>query len=328
MSFAMRVSRLCIVALALCTTALPTLAAECKPLGLVTSLPMKFVSGDRPGVDITIVDATRPFLVDTGGVATMVVNRLADELKLPTARARAYSLNDVAGNRIEQTVRIPSIVIGRFAQRDPVFFVYQDDPEDRRTFDGILAPDFLRSFDLDFDFAATKLNLMSPDHCKGQVVYWKAPVAATVPFQMDRLGHITLQLQLDGKKVRALLDTGASETVLDLAVARRDFKVDVNAPDIEKIGELKGGYTTNVYLRRFNTLSFGNVTISNPTIQLISDMMSGAPTAPKTGSLMSNPRALPPLILGMSVLKQLHLYIAYNERNLYVTAAGETTAPQ
>jgi predicted aspartyl protease len=303
-------------------------AAECKPLGLVTSLPLKSASGGRPSVDVTVVDATRPFLVDTGGVVTMVGKRLVEELKLTTAPARGYTLTDVAGNRLDQTVRIPSIIIGRFAQRDPVFFVYRDDTEGRKTFDGILAPDFLRSFDLDFDFAAMKLNLMSPDHCEGKVVYWKAPAAATIPFQLDSAGHITLQLELDGKKVRAMLDTGASDTVLDIATARRDFKVDLNAPDVEKVGELNGAYTTNVYLRRFKALSFGGVTISNPAIELITDMMSGPPVAPKTGSLMSAPRALPPLILGMSVLKQLHLYVAYKERKLYITAAGDPAPAQ
>ncbi len=37
---------------------------------------------------------------------------------------------------------------------------------------GVIGTDLLGKFDVDLDIAHKKLNLFSPDHCKGQVVYW------------------------------------------------------------------------------------------------------------------------------------------------------------
>jgi len=146
--------------------------------------------------------------------------------------------------------------------------------------------------------------------------------------QLDRGGHIKFQMQLDGTKVNAALDTGASSTTMNLTVARQAFHIDVDAPDVVKIGELRGGYTANIYRRRFKSLAFEGVTIINPMIDLLPDLLSGAnPSTPRTGSIIREEKALPDVILGMSTLSQLHLYVAYKERKVYITAAGPPAAP-
>ncbi len=61
---------------------------------------------------------------------------------------------------------------------------------DIEDFGGILGADMLRNVDLDLDFAAGKLNLVSQDHCSGNVVYWQAPAVAVVPMTLDRWGHV------------------------------------------------------------------------------------------------------------------------------------------
>jgi predicted aspartyl protease len=152
-------------------------------------------------------------------------------------------------------------------------------------------------------------------------VYWSAPAVAIVPFTLDRGGHIIFRMTLEGKRLDALLDTGASATNLNLDIAKRTFNVDVNAPDVEKIGELAGGYTASVYRRKFKSLAFEGVTINEPLINLLPNML-GPGQAPNTGSLIRESRGLPNLILGMSVLGKLHVYIAYKERKLYISAAN------
>ena len=67
-----------------------------------------------------------------------------------------------------------------------------------------------------------------------------------------------------------------------------------------------------------------------PEIDLLPDMVSN-PARPTlgAGSLIRDTDAdLPDVILGMNVLSKLHLYIAYKEAKLYITAAGTpSTAP-
>jgi hypothetical protein len=201
-------------------------------------------------------------------------------------------------------------------------------PDDKRQpeFAGIIAPDFLQHFDVDFDFAVNKLNLISQDHCEGKVVYWHAPAVAVVPMQLDRGGHVTFRMVLDGRRVSAMIDTGASDTLLNLNVARQAFKIDANAPDLEKVGELQGGYTANIYRRRFKTLTVEGVTINEPMITLLPDLMSKGSESPRTGSLIREEPGIPNLILGMPTLNKLHLYIAYQERKVYITAANPQAA--
>jgi hypothetical protein len=63
------------------------------------------------------------------------------------------------------------------------------------------------------------------------------------------------------------------------------------------------------YRYAFKTLSFGGVSVSNPDLVLV----------PRDEGRIGGP---PTIILGMGILRQLHMYIAYAERKLYVTSAS------
>ena len=112
---------------------------------------------------------------------------------------------------------MPSITLGRLRQEGviswsfPARSIASPDIED---FGGILGSEMLRNVDVDFDFAANKLNLVSPDHCAGNVVYWQAPAVAVVPMTLNASGHIMFRMQLDGRRVHTMLDTGFSNTTL------------------------------------------------------------------------------------------------------------------
>jgi len=298
---------------------------------MVTSVPMRPIVGGIPGIDVLIADTRQVLLVDTGGVFSDVTKRTARELNLKPTRSN-ITMTDVRGQRSDQAVRLPSIALGRLRQEGAYFQVApgSDDPNDTspQPFAGTLGPDLLQRFDADFDFASGKLNLISPGHCEGKVVYWTAPAIAIVPMHVAQFGHIIFPMTLDGKRVTVLLDTGASNTTMNLDVARRVFKVDVTSPDVEKVGEITGGYTANVYRRRFKTLEVDGVVVTDPLITLLPNMMGSAP-APRTGSLTrdnDDVQGLPDVILGMSVLSKLHVYIAYKESKLYLSAGAPLAA--
>jgi predicted aspartyl protease len=310
----------------------PALAgAQCGPLTMLTSMDMN-PSADVPIVTAMIGDKPVGLLVDTGGSLSSLTKRAVRELNLQTGQSR-IQLRNVAGQEENLEARLPSITLGRLRQEGAYFMVLPG-PEDPmgptiEEFGGILGSEMLRNVDVDFDFAANKLNLVSPDHCAGNVVYWQAPAVAVVPMTLNATGHIMFRMELDGRRVNTMLDTGFSNTTLNLDTARRVLRIDVNAPDVEKIGELTGGYTASAYRRRFKTLSVDGVTISNPMIDILPNMMgSVSPDAPRTGSIIREQQnGLPDLILGMSTMSQMHVYIAYKERKLYFTAAAPQ-APQ
>ncbi|HEY4264004.1 MAG TPA: retropepsin-like aspartic protease, partial [Micropepsaceae bacterium] len=177
------------------------------------------------------------------------------------------------------------------------------------------------------DYGAGKLNLISPNHCEGKVVYWQAPTVAIVPMRVDTQGKITFPLTLDGHTIRAILDTGATRTALNLDVAKRVFNIDTSDPDLQKVGELKGGYTAQIYNRKFKSLSIEGVTVTDPLITLLPNMVSLTSEQRSAGSLVRDTdKQAPDMLLGMSVLNKLHVYIAAHEGKLYITQAS-TPAP-
>lgn len=304
------------------------MAAECTAsLNVLTTLPITPVG--RPGnivtVPATIANRQVSLLVDTGDLFSIINKNIVDELKLPTRKSRVQLVN-VAGQRTTQEVRLPSITLGRVRQEGVYFIVGEGtNPVGGRPdpFDGILGADFLLNVDVDLDYGAGKLNLISPQHCDGKVVYWQAPAVAIVPIRVDTQGKITFPLTLDGHTIRAILDTGASTTALNLDVAKRVFNIDTNDPDLKKVGELKGGYTAQIYNKQFKSLSIEGVTVMDPVISLLPNMVSLTSEQRSTGSLVRDTdKQAPDMLLGMSVLNKLHIYIAAHEAKLYITQAS------
>ena len=303
---------------ALMTGAMPVLAAECKPLSRVMSLDIKALPGGRPGVPVMIGNTPEIFVVETGFIFSSVTRATAQKYKLTAGRSRRFLTGLIGPNLAisDQEVRLPSITIGNLTEAKPLLMIWPptEAASQPREFAGSLGADFLAGFDLDFDFAAGKLNLMSPDHCAGQVVYWKAPAVAVVPMRLDTSSNIWFPITLDGKPVEAWLNTGDERSSLSLADAQVMFNVDVNAPDTERIGDLAGASSFTVYRRQFKTLSIEGVTITNPRLVLLPDVVT---VSPGRDGLVT---------LGMSILRQLHIYVAYKERKLYITAANPDPA--
>jgi hypothetical protein len=226
--------------------------------------------------------------------------------------------------------RLPLIEMGRLRQENALYYILPaNNVANSRAgeFDGILSGELLKQYDADFDFDSHKLNLFSQDHCPGNVVYWKSPIVAVVPFSLDDGNHIIFPMELDGTRIDVTLDTGAARTALNLNTAQRRLNVDINAPDVQKIGEITGGFSANVYRRRFKTLAAGGVSLLDPEVDLVPDLVTGTVSqARNTGSLIADKKGLPDMLLGMSTLTQLHVYIAYKERKLYMTASATPPA--
>ncbi len=306
--------------------ATPAAAAACSGLQIIDSYEITSLPSGRPALMINIADTPRLMLVDTGGPFSSVTQQTVQELGLTTVQNNR-GLRSVTGAVTNLLARLPTIAIGRLQQKNALYYVMPDSGG-MNEFDGVLGGEFFKQYDTDLDFNSGKINLFVQDHCPGQVVYWPNTGVAVVPFRADASNHITFRVELDGKQLEAGLDTGASTTVLNLDDARRTFSVDVNAPDVEKVGELTGGYTANIYRRQFKTLAFGGVTIDNPMITLLPDMMNGAVgRQSQTGSLIGSRGGLPGLILGMSTMADMHIFISYKERKLYITTVNPQAAP-
>lgn len=116
-----------------------------------------------------------------------------------------------------------------------------------------------------------------------------------MPFEMRGV-HIFVHVLLDGRELGAILDTGAYDTAMSLDRAVSDFALDRN--QLQRSRHCP-----------FRTLSFGGVNVASPAIELVPDRESGVMGR---GSPFQ-------MIVGMGVLRRLHLYISYKEKRIYVT---------
>jgi predicted aspartyl protease len=306
---------------------------SCPSLTLVTSVDMHIGDDGRIYVPTKIAGTPKSMLVDTGGFFSEVTQSTVDELKLDTHHV-GLQLIGVAGDTTNLVARAP-FVIGNLHADNMDFMVMGSGHEfasDVTDAAGILAPNLLSSYDVDLDFAGHKFNLLSQNHCAGKVVYWPADTVAVVSFAINSDGHIIVPVSVDGHTFSAMLDTGATNTVFNLDIAKSAFSLVLGSSDTPVRGKLIGSSgPTNTYAHRFGALSLEGIAVANPSIELMPDLMRNKRMDPRDslegGTRLADPtRAVGEgdMILGMDILHHLHVYIAYKEKKLYITPA---TAP-
>jgi predicted aspartyl protease len=278
---------------------------HCKLL-MATSLDMGFDSGGRPVVPVSVEGQDEKMLVDTGGVYSAVTENTATALHLHKDTIDPGQIYMVSGKSLAKVATAQSFKIGRMQLQRYRFLTLPNDelPQD---VSGILGPDVMHRFDVEFDFAGRKMNVFSQDHCEGNVVYWTGDDHAELPFKLDDDGHIMLEAQLDGETVHILLDTGSDISSMTLKTARNLFGVHEDSPELKILpGRTFEGEP--LYSYPLKSLDLNGLTVRNPNIVLYRSRLSD------TGG--------PDILLGMTVLSKLHLYIAYKEKVLYITPAG------
>ena len=293
------------IAVLLLGCATPALADDTCHLQLVTSLAMGI---DRDGgvyVPMTVAGKQVNLLIDTGGIDSMLDRSTVDMLGLrKDAMGGGIHMTMFGGARIDSYATAHDIILGTLKAPEMRFLIMPDGhtaPEVQ----GTLAPDVLRAYDDDFDFAGAKFNLISQDHCPGKVVYWTKDPPAEIQFYYTNITHVSFPVLLDGKQVTVEMDTGASRSVYSLEDAQSLFGFDAASPALVSLNDYAPGRS---FKYPFKTMTFGGVSVANPDIVLVPDAVSRL--------------SVNHIILGMGILRQLHLYIAYHEKKLYVTPAS------
>ncbi|HZV20649.1 MAG TPA: aspartyl protease family protein, partial [Hyphomicrobiales bacterium] len=128
---------------------------------------------------------------------------------------------------------------------------------------GLLGADILSNYDLEFDFFERTLTLYSVRGCVAMTPPWTGDFTAT-PFQVTPQRRIVLPVEVDGKKLTAIFDTGAYETFLSPAAAA---KLGLSGKEL-KTEQSKtvigvGNISANLPTHQFGSLSAGGLTLSN-----------------------------------------------------------------
>ena len=324
----MRIPLIALIAGMACL-ALPAQAQECGPLKRAFSLDLETgPQGLRYGVPVTVNGTKRTFLLDTGGAFTMISREVAKQMGLSILTARGVRMFDMYGNTVDGQYVVADVGIGPLTAGKAETMV-----SDIGGMDGILAPDYMMNYDVELDFAGRKMNYFLTDHCDGRVIYWPATTIAAVPYRgwsSYRDTHMTIPVTIDGKQITATVDTGATSTTLNENTARSLFDLTPDSPGAVPLGTM-GNSNRKVFGWTFKTLAIGGITVTNPRIRVIPDLIGGR----STDTLEADSRVrrvtdnmAPTMLIGMDILKELRVYIASKEKKLYVTAASATVAEE
>lgn len=210
-------------ALAVAAAIAPVLAhADCKLLQLAEfHLDPAFA---EPAVDGAINGKPIKVLFDTGSTFSLIPRHEAGELGLtlvPLPGDHAYGLGGVTD---VYAARPKTLKVDKFDIPNPPEFRVAGDQDTPTGVGLILGDDFFSRTDVELDLPEKIARLFRPEGCSPpQLVYWGAAYSqATLLAWSREEPKLEVTAALNGKPVLAALDTGATESAVDINVADAD----------------------------------------------------------------------------------------------------------
>ena len=250
--------------------------------------------------------------LDTGGFWSVLRASLVKGMAQQTTEG--LQVVGAGGGGLNRYVTMPRIGLDHSTVKDAEFFVGPEELSDDPQYGGTLGANLLRQFDVDIDPGHGRVRLFDQDHCKGDVVYWDADNVASLRFDFDK-NIITIPVLLDGKPMRAMIDTGAASSILSLKAAKALFGLGTDSPGVKPSTKSStlDGHGLKLYKYCFKSLQIGSIGFSAPELTI------GVNHLESVDRENLGDKA-PDLVLGMHQLRLLHLYIAYAEKTLYASA--------
>ncbi len=277
-----------------------------------------------------IVDGTangKPIgvMLDTGAQTSMILRSAAKRLQLPIREAKNYRMFGIGGETYAQMAQVDELRI-RDVPRKGWNLLVAGERDFGEGIEMILGDDFFSLADVEFDLAHGAVRLFQPKDCdSASLAYWTKGTPGVVA--MERVvaaqPQIILTLQVNGVPLAAMLDSGASISML----TKRDAEaagVTPETPGVIAGAEVGGLGATSIrsWIGPFQTVAIGNETIRDTMMHFADLYRAGAHRA--RGSLLSRAYDdLQPSILGIDFLLSHRVLVAHSQRKLYFTPTGD-----
>ncbi len=276
--------------------------------------------GRQVTIDAQVNGQPVKMIVDTGSAGTLLSHPAAAQLGLALRPIPGVKMYGVGGGENGASARIKEFKVANMVDRD--FDMIVQGPHPLGQAQGILGALFLMQTDVEFDFPHEKMRFFEPKNCKGdQVVYWGSAYSV-VPMVGSSKGRIEVTVLLNGKPVRAQMDTGASETTVTPAeAANAGVKLTSDgvstAPVIGGLGRAR----VQSYTAVFPSFSFGDETIHNAKIT-IADMFREDKEVALGSHIATMAVDFPEMLLGDDFFRSHRVYVALGQRKVYASYVG------
>jgi predicted aspartyl protease len=278
--------------LALCCVVVfwPSLSSAACQVQQRTTVKLQIV-GTVVLVPVVVNGVAGNFILDTGAALTVVTPDAVHHFSLALDEWTTSTMRGVGGLEQRRNADPRSIELGgvalhhRSVVRDATLRVatLPRTMIGEQQIDGLLGRDFLSLFDLDLDFPRRELTLYDVSGCTGSFLPWTEPYLS-VAVENPAESALVVPLAIDGVKLRALLDSGASRSLVAApGMARLDLGIVKLQGDTSQIVSGLGPHTVTMWQHKFHDLQVGSENFANPMflvapvqLQPISDMLLGA----------------------------------------------------
>jgi len=271
-------------------------------LPLIGDRGLMLVAAEINGSPVTMI-------VDTGAQWTAITPATVKRLELPPDPAHGGLHRGVASfsnnvNAITRSFKIGGLHLeGRSLSVAPLALGMEVSPP----FAGLLGADFLYHFDLDIDLPHRMLTLYQNGGCAAGVPPWGAPFVA-IPMVKSATNRLNLAASVDGRPFRAILDTGAS---MSLITRPNALRAGVTAEMLEQDPVVPGhGLGTEPFMARRHV--FGEVQIGPERLKRLTMLVGG--TMLGGGDML----------LGLDYLASRRVWLSYAMRQMLVAAPAAT----
>jgi len=297
-----------LAACALLACAGPASAEGCT-LGKYGTLSVEMI-GERPTTLVKVNGAVARFAIDTGAWFNFMSRANADALGLrPVPAPFGFRMGGIGGSADAEIARIEDLGFLDTDLHNVDFVVGGSDAGE-----GSLGANLLDFADLEIDLTHGKVTLFKTDGCrKAELAYWVKEggtynVADLHPSVNLNDRRSFVDVTINGKTVRALLDSGAVATLLDRRAAEH-VGIDLHGPGVKAGGPVRGigARTYQSWIVPIDTFSVGTETIQHSEMLVMDGNFGDGSTN---------------MILGVDFMLAHHMYIANSQRKLYFTYNG------
>jgi len=212
-------------------------------------------------------------MLDTGSEISVIEPNTAESLGGVYNRERLFQFGGVNGRLDAQhPYKLKTIQIGPLHWFDFEIAVARVARAEKQNAPdavaGIIGNDLLKWYDVELDFQRGEMTFYQTPKCKGDFVPWEKPYEV-MRSPLNRRKFFIVPVELNGRTLRALVDTGAGNTRVDLTAvvaAGADKAVLQQSRKIVATGI--GGLEMPARLYRFDSLTVAGKKLKNPTLSV------------------------------------------------------------
>jgi predicted aspartyl protease len=245
-------------------------------------------------------------LLDTGAEWTILTPAVAKRIGAQTPRIEFQrQLRGIAGTLGTSEVELRSFTAGKVTipwRRVRVASVNMPSVFSG-PLDGILGADTLSNFDVDLDLPHHRMSFYGKQSCPGAAPAWAQPYAR-IAARRSFSNHLVFPVQLDGRAIDAIIDTGAQLSVLSTSAARALGVTEAAlARDRATVTLGAAAERLNSHVHRFSRLEVAGEIVRKPELVVADFKLSDGD-----------------LVLGVDFLSSRRIWLSYGSQQIFLAS--------